>query len=278
MDSFPYNTHRLKDSVQELVRRAIKAIRKKRFRFEAETKINPAKAFDLLTDADLLAQAIIADGLRKRFPNAGLVGEENLRFPSKNGVTFTIDPLDGTKAFVRQESGSVSVMIGILYEGRVVSAFIGDVWTQEIFYFRPNSLKTHRLIDFDYPVRLQPYNPDEQHKRSSILFREDPYLIPDFNFATLREKFTKYFIEAGSIGITFTKLLKGEAHALFLHMTHYTPWDAVPVIGLAQQLGYQFFALKAGRFQPYQFEFRLEEYSIDERFLVCHPALVDRLT
>ncbi|CAM2009292.1 inositol monophosphatase family protein [Acanthopleuribacter pedis] len=274
MNSFPYNTHQLKDSVQELVRRAIEAIRAKRFHFEAKSKANPRKTADLLTDADLLAQEIVAGGLQERFPEAGIVGEENLFIPSNNGVTFTIDPLDGTKAFVRQESGNVAVMIGVLFENRVVSAFIGDVWTKEIFYFRPGSPNTHRLIDFDFPFPLVPFNPDEKHRHSAILFREDPYRIPGFDFLSIRDTFTKVFIESGSIGINFTKLFKGETHALFIHMKYYTPWDHVPVIGLARQLGYGFYRLENQMFTPFAFDLKLETYTMNALLLVCHPSLV----
>lgn len=278
MTAFPYNTHQLKDSIQELVRRAIEAIRKKRFHFEAEDKENPRKTFDLLTDADLLAQKIVGDGLRERFPEAGIVGEENLFVPSQDGVVFTIDPLDGTKAFVRQESGNISVMIGVLYENKIVSAFVGDVWTKEIFYFRPTSPNTHRLIDFEFPFPLNPFNPEEATQQSAILFRDDPYRIPGFDFLAIRDKFTKHFIESGSIGITFTKLLKKEAHALLLHMKYYTPWDTVPIVGLAQQLGYQFYSVQNKGFAPFTFDLRLEPYDLDERILVCHPSLLSRLS
>lgn len=239
-------------------------------------KNNAQDALDLLTDADLQAQTIIAEGLRKRFPSAGLVGEENLMIPTRNGVVFTIDPLDGTKAFVRRESGHVAVMIGVLFEGHVVSAFIGDVWTREIFYFRPTSPNTHRLIDFDYPVPLEPYE-QKLDSGSAILFREDPYNIPGFDFPAIRDKFTRYFIDSGSLGITFTKLLKGEAHAVFLHMTYYTPWDFVPIIGLTQQLGYRFHILDNGAFKPHQPALRHEPYDIDARLLICHPTLLSGL-
>ena len=271
---FPYDSETFKRQIQELVSLAIKAIRGKRFNFDARHKPSGYKTADLLTDADLLAQEIIADGLQQHFPDAGIVDEEDLLIEGSNGVVFTIDPLDGTKAFVRQESGNVSVMIGVVYNGRVVAVFIGDVWTHELYYYRPGSSNTHRLIDFDFTTPLQPYDP--KHQRRMVLFREDPYLHQALDYPRIRSRFTKFHIDSGSIGINFTKLWKGEACAVILKMRYYTPWDMVPVIGLSKQLGYCFYRHHQGSFMPFDLQPSLQQYPLQELVLVCHPCLLDQ--
>ncbi|KMK65700.1 inositol monophosphatase [Puniceibacterium sp. IMCC21224] len=91
-------------SIVNLVRRAAKAEILPRFRalaaHEIDQKTGPQ---DLVTEADRAAEAMIARGLLGLFPNALIVGEEDV---SKNPdivdkiagaeMAFTIDPVDGT--------------------------------------------------------------------------------------------------------------------------------------------------------------------------------------
>lgn len=51
---------------------------------------------DPVTAADREAEALIADALRRRFPNDGFDGEEAGRRPGESGRTWIVDPLDGT--------------------------------------------------------------------------------------------------------------------------------------------------------------------------------------
>src|SRR4051794_29519648 len=56
---------------------------------------------DLVTEADLAAQAIIVDTLQSAFPSHGLLGEEGLDRPGgPEGFRWIIDPLDGTTNYV----------------------------------------------------------------------------------------------------------------------------------------------------------------------------------
>jgi myo-inositol-1(or 4)-monophosphatase len=57
---------------------------------------------DVVTDADLAAQAIITDMILEAFPDHGfLVEEENPELPSEGPVLWIIDPIDGTTNFSR---------------------------------------------------------------------------------------------------------------------------------------------------------------------------------
>lgn len=63
-----------------------------------------------VTEADLLANQIILDGIRKHFPSDGIVSEE--LEPVLGGRTWYIDPIDGTKGFIRQ-NGEFAIHIGM---------------------------------------------------------------------------------------------------------------------------------------------------------------------
>ena len=55
-----------------------------------------AHANDLVSDVDLASEALIADGVRSRWPDDGLIGEEGASASGNSGWTWVIDPLDGT--------------------------------------------------------------------------------------------------------------------------------------------------------------------------------------
>jgi myo-inositol-1(or 4)-monophosphatase len=64
---------------------------------DATTKSSPT---DLVTEFDRASERSIVDGLRSARPLDGLVGEEGATTPSTSGITWLIDPIDGTTNFV----------------------------------------------------------------------------------------------------------------------------------------------------------------------------------
>ena len=72
------------------------------------------------------------------------------------GTFFTVDPLDGTKAFVRRQSHGVGTMVALVEQGRVVSAYVGDINTQEIYGYRPGSRAVHRITEYETSEMMSP--------------------------------------------------------------------------------------------------------------------------
>ena len=57
---------------------------------------------DVVTDADLAAQAIITDMIRESFPEHGFLAEEaNDELPADGPILWIIDPIDGTVNYSR---------------------------------------------------------------------------------------------------------------------------------------------------------------------------------
>lgn len=70
-----------------------------------------------VTEADAAADAIIAQGLRRDFPDFPLVTEEQAETHKLSGGTFLIvDPLDGTKEFIKRR-GDFTVNIALVEDG-----------------------------------------------------------------------------------------------------------------------------------------------------------------
>ncbi|ASJ75634.1 histidinol-phosphatase [Granulosicoccus antarcticus] len=57
-------------------------------------------AFDPVTEADRLAELAIRASLKVDFPDIGFHGEEHAAIAGGSGLTWVVDPIDGTRAFM----------------------------------------------------------------------------------------------------------------------------------------------------------------------------------
>ncbi|HXZ59126.1 MAG TPA: inositol monophosphatase family protein [Steroidobacteraceae bacterium] len=72
-----------------------------------------------VTEADLRAEEVIRASLSGQFPGYGFYGEESGQHAMAADNIWLVDPIDGTKAFVR-EIPFFSTQIALLREGRLV--------------------------------------------------------------------------------------------------------------------------------------------------------------
>ena len=56
--------------------------------------------FDPVTQADREVETFLREELGRRFPEFGIIGEEEGVKPGRSNVNWVIDPIDGTKAFI----------------------------------------------------------------------------------------------------------------------------------------------------------------------------------
>jgi fructose-1,6-bisphosphatase/inositol monophosphatase family enzyme len=235
------NGHIVGRVLKETVRRAVATIRRELLVFEATTKESYAGNMDdVFTSADTNAQAIYQRAFEECFPNCGIIGEEGLFVPTQSGCDayFTVDPLDGTKAFVRRQSHGVSTMVALVSGGEVISAFIGDVNTGEIYGYRPDSPNVHRITQLDIFERLGSGDSVAADNFHGLL--RDPLgkYSPVTNMLFGRLK--NHEIMGSSIGTWMARLWKREVSLVVLPPGHETPWDSTPVIGISKKLGYIF--------------------------------------
>ena len=67
---------------------------------------------DPVSDADLASEALIVRMLLAERPDDGLIGEEGASRPSGSGITWVIDPLDGTVNYLYElDNFAVSVAV-----------------------------------------------------------------------------------------------------------------------------------------------------------------------
>lgn len=88
-----------------------------------------------LTQADRQANAVIVEGLVKAFPEYAILSEEvkDDKVRRQNPYCFIVDPLDGTKEFVKR-NGQFTVNIALAYEQHPVVGVIYVPVTQDLYY------------------------------------------------------------------------------------------------------------------------------------------------
>lgn len=92
-----------------------------------------------LTRADCVSNQIIVAGLRAQYPNCAILSEESSDDRSRLTAEycFIVDPLDGTKEFVKR-TGEFTVNIALACNGSVVSGVIYAPVKDELYWALEN--------------------------------------------------------------------------------------------------------------------------------------------
>src|SRR5437660_4766201 len=82
--------------------------------FPVEQKVNALEELEEVTAADREANELIVDRLREEFPEDGILAEESTDSEHRleKDRVWLIDPMDGTKNFIRRD-GDFAVQIGL---------------------------------------------------------------------------------------------------------------------------------------------------------------------
>ncbi len=87
-----------------------------------------------LTEADLRADAVIREGLERILPGVFILSEESVSPDSdRRGDFFLVDPLDGTREFLKR-NGEFTVNIALVSGGRPVAGIVLAPTTGEVFF------------------------------------------------------------------------------------------------------------------------------------------------
>ena len=102
-------------------------------------------AIDIATQMDLASERLIVESILAARPDDGVIGEEGTARPSKSGVTWVIDPVDGTVNYfyglpgwaisiaAKDESGTLAGVVhsptvnSTWYASKGNGAFLNDV-------------------------------------------------------------------------------------------------------------------------------------------------------
>jgi len=234
-------TNNLYIEMENMVKKAIVIIQDEASHFSQKTKTHySGSEDDLVTSADIKAQAMYVEDIQTLFPGEGLIGEENgLNIEAEVGYGyFTIDPLDGTKAFGRLQSTGGGRMIAHVQNGIVDAICIGDINTGEIYGFGPGHEPTRTRFGVKTVLKI---DTSISLNKKYVILRDNPKHFPDVLQKMLDIEtgglFKDMEITSGSIGLNVARLWKNETAMLIFKTNSFdTPWDNTPIIGMNKVL------------------------------------------
>lgn len=118
-------------TASEIARRA-GALLLEYFHRGVKTEYKGVGTVDVVTDADRASEKLIVEGLRRAFPDYGIVGEEGARSQATNEYLWYVDPLDGTTNFAHGFP-VFCVSIGLARNNEVVAGVVFDPTRNELF-------------------------------------------------------------------------------------------------------------------------------------------------
>lgn len=109
-----------------------------------------------LTEADLRADRVIRTGLERAFPGVFILSEESTSPDGGTpGTFFLVDPLDGTKEFLKR-NGEFTVNIALIENGTPVAGVVFAPALDELFAAAAGCGATKRAGGVTTPIRVAP--------------------------------------------------------------------------------------------------------------------------
>lgn len=239
-----------------LVRRAARAEILPRFRALTDADIqSKSNDMDLVTEADINAEKMIARGVLNLFPNALIVGEEacannpNITDGISEAETaFTIDPVDGTWNYANGLS-TFGVILSMTRFGKPIFGLHYDPLNDDTV-----------LAKIDGPTEFR--RPQKQprvlktSKGGTTLGQLQGYLplrmLPQVSKAEMAALFPE-FKKIGTLGCScheYRMLAQGNTD--FVLASHITPWDHAAGALLVQNAGGHVAFLDGGDYNAYR--------------------------
>lgn len=118
-----------------------------------ELEITSKSRNDLVSNADREVEMLLRVSIARKFPDDGILGEEYGHEPGASGITWVIDPIDGTANFLRGRP-HWCVSIACVEEERITAGCIYDPVHDEIYLASNDSSSTRngkpiRVTDVD---------------------------------------------------------------------------------------------------------------------------------
>jgi 3'(2'), 5'-bisphosphate nucleotidase len=115
-----------------------------------------------VTIADKLSNRIISEGLKQKFPQFAILAEESEDDLSRldNDYCFIVDPLDGTKEFVKK-NGEFCINIALSYKGESVMGVV-YIPVKKKMYWAITGMGAYSQVEGEEPCRICPSNKTEK--------------------------------------------------------------------------------------------------------------------
>jgi 3'(2'), 5'-bisphosphate nucleotidase len=145
--------------------------------WETEMEVTQKADESPVTEADRAGERLILERLLERFPDVPVISEEHAsEFGTPDAIGprfFLVDPVDGTKAFVRRDP-NFTVNIGLIQDCRPVAGAVCAPATGEIWLTTPQgAMKRRCRSDVLEPVHVRPWPKGEAVALVSHTMKEE---------------------------------------------------------------------------------------------------------
>lgn len=124
------------------------------FRENAPIDIKAAETWDPVTEGDRAGERAIRHLIEKTYPNHGIIGEEYGNKSGSSGLTWILDPVDGTRAFVIGLP-TWATLIGLYADGKPLLGVMCQPFVGDTFYGNPEGAwLNHRGTT--QPIKVRP--------------------------------------------------------------------------------------------------------------------------
>ncbi|MCF8262637.1 MAG: 3'(2'),5'-bisphosphate nucleotidase CysQ [Melioribacteraceae bacterium] len=186
-----------------------------------------------LTKADTISHNYIKERLSEKYPEIHLLSEEGKEIPyeeRKDWTTFwLIDPLDGTKEFIKR-NGEFTVNIGLIHEGQPILGIIYAPALEILYYgnkeigsFKQEGEGEHQKLPLKY-----------NHGNDIVAVQSRSHSSDEENEVLKKHGVTKS-ISIGS-SLKFCMVAEGKAHIYYRHGPTWE-WDTAAGHGISAAEG-----------------------------------------
>jgi histidinol phosphatase-like enzyme (inositol monophosphatase family) len=200
---------------------------------KAETKSDDSP----VTIADRECEREISRALEEAFPDDGLLGEEGASKESRSGRRWIIDPIDGTRDFVRGNR-AWSVLIGLEEAGEVVAGVSYLPAVDEMFTAARGAgafLNGKRILASDISEASQ-----------AVLCVNQFTSVLKYGFSAGLLEWMSKFWAVRSMGGCLDAMMVCRGQADLWIETGGKPWDFAPLKIIAEEAGARFFNFDGG--------------------------------
>ncbi|HEY3836155.1 MAG TPA: inositol monophosphatase [Bryobacteraceae bacterium] len=209
-----------------------------------------------VTVADKEGEKIIVAGLSEAFPEDGLLGEEGAVKDTPNGRKWIIDPIDGTRDFIRN-TRAWSVLIGLEEKGACVAGVAYFPATSEMYYASKGGGA------WCNGQRLQAGN--AKKPAEALLCVNGLSFLHRYPFAPDLLEFFSLFWTVRSTGGCLDAMLVASGKADAWIEAQAKPWDLAPLKIIVEEAG------------AVTFDFAGKDTIYGGNFVIAVPGLADQL-
>ena len=189
-----------------------------------------------LTEADLASHRLIAAALAELTPDLPVLSEESAQLPTETRRSWTtfwlVDPLDGTKEFVKR-NGEFTVNIALIHEGRPVLGVV-HAPVLDVSYSAAEGAGAFKRdgLGEDRPIRTRA---PEDRGLTVVASRSHSNAATETFLAAVGERFDIELVSRGS-ALKICLVAEGAAH-LYPRTGPTMEWDTAAAQAVLEQAG-----------------------------------------